>query len=213
LPARPRRATLRGMSDDLPPVVTDITDALPRRGRRLSVMPNAPQIKGAERESLVAFMRERLLEIEKDYQDRIELIRAGLEHPLPLYAKLAHNHAAMGLPRTQIARLLGISVTTLERHYQDDLELGIAQINLKIASNVARKALSDDPDAAKIGLDWLDRRGGDQWRKSTQKIEVEDNKPPLIDISQLKPEEREALRAMLTRITEDAESAGVTVES
>jgi len=71
---------------------------------------------------------------------------------------------------------------------------------LKIASNVARKALSDDVDAAKIGLDWLDRRGGDGWRKSTQKIDVStEEKAPLLDLSKTTYEERQALRAILTR--------------
>jgi hypothetical protein len=61
--------------------------------------------------------------------------------------------------------------------------------------------LSDDVDAAKIGLDWLDRRGGDGWRKSTQKIEVKDDtkKAPLLDLSRTTYEERQALRAILTR--------------
>ena len=196
------------MSDELPPVVTDITDAPPRRTRRLSVMPQLPTIAPQERKDLVNFMRGRLEEIERDYQDRLELIRSGSEHPMPLYAKLVHNHAAMGMPKKHIAKILGISVAVMERYYEDDLELGIAQINFKIASNVARKALSDDPDAAKIGLDWLDRRGGDGWRKSTQKIEVEDTKPPIIDSSKLTPEERDQLEAIVMRIKaiEDGEA-------
>ena len=158
---------------DDPPVVTDITEAPKRRGR-LSVMPQLPGLAPQERKDLVSFMKGRLEEIERDYQDRLELIRSGSEHPITIYAKLVHNHAAMGLPIPQICKLLGISRPVLERWYSDDLELGVAAINLKIASNVARKALSDDVDAAKIGLDWLDRRGGDGWRKSTQKIEVEE---------------------------------------
>lgn len=190
------------MPDD---IVTEITDAPARRNRLRSIMPQAGQIKGAEREALVAFMRQRLEDIERDYQDRLELIRSGSEHPLPVYAKLVHNHAAMGLPKAQIARLLGISVTVMERYYADDIELGVAQINLKIASNVARKALSDDPDAAKIGLDWLDRRGGDQWRKSTQKVEMVDDKPPVIDSSKLTYEQRQQLRQMLASVAEGQE--------
>ena len=191
--------------DELPPVVTDITEAVPRRTRRLSVMPQLPNIAPQERKDLVNFMRGRLEEIERDYQDRLELIRSGSEHPMPLYAKLVHNHAAMGMPKKHIAKILGISVAVMERYYEDDLELGIAQINFKIASNVARKALSDDPDAAKIGLDWLDRRGGDGWRKSTQKIEVKDETPPTIDATRLTIEERAQLRAMLTRVSEGGE--------
>jgi hypothetical protein len=185
---------------DDPPVVTDITEAPKRRGR-LSVMPQLPGLAPQERKDLVSFMKGRLEEIERDYQDRLELIRSGSEHPIPIYAKLVHNHAAMGLPIPQICKLLGISRPVLERWYSDDLELGVAAINLKIASNVARKALSDDVDAAKIGLDWLDRRGGDGWRKSTQKIEVEEQKAPIIDSSKLTPEERDQLRAIVTRIT------------
>jgi hypothetical protein len=184
---------------DDPPVVTDITEAPKRRGR-LSVMPQMPGLAPQERKDLVSFMKGRLEEIERDYQDRLELIRSGSEHPIPIYAKLVHNHAAMGLPVPQICKLLGISRPVLERWYSDDLELGVAAINLKIASNVARKALSDDVDAAKIGLDWLDRRGGDGWRKSTQKIDVStEEKAPLLDLSKTTYEERQALRAILTR--------------
>jgi hypothetical protein len=184
---------------DEPPVVTDITEAPKRRGR-LTVMPQLPGLAPQERKDLVSFMKGRLEEIERDYQDRLELIRSGSEHPIPIYAKLVHNHAAMGQTVPQICRYLGISRPVLERWYSEDLELGVASINLRIASNVARKALSDDPDAAKIGLDWLDRRGGDGWRKSTQKIEVEDPKAaPLLDLTRTTYDERQALRAILTR--------------
>jgi len=189
------------MSDD-PPVVTDITDAVPRRSRRLSVMPTLPGISPQERKDLMQFMKAELESIARSYQEREDLIKSGGEHPMPLYAKLVHNHAAMGQTVPQICRYLGISRPVLERWYADELELGVAQINLRIASNVARKALSDDPDAAKIGLDWLDRRGGDGWRKSTQKIEVQDDRPPTIDATRLTVEERAQLRAMLTRVAE-----------
>jgi len=160
------------------------------------------------------FMKAELESIARSYQEREDLIKSGGEHPMPLYAKLVHNHAAMGQTIPQICRYLGISRPVLERWYADELELGVAQINLRIASNVARKALSDDPDAAKIGLDWLDRRGGDGWRKSTQKIEVEDKKPPVIDSSKLTAEEREQLRAIVTRLTatEDGETAEIQAE-
>ena len=168
-------------------------------------MPQVADLSKPERRALVDFMRGRLEEIERDYQERLELIQSGKEHPIPIYAKLVHNHAAMGLPKKHIAQLLGISVAVMERYYGEDLELGIAQINLRIASNVARKALSDDPDAAKIGLDWLDRRGGDGWRKSTQKIEVDPGeKAPLLDLSKTTYEERQALRAILTRAADRA---------
>jgi len=189
------------MSDDpLPPVVTEITDAPPRRGRRLAVMPH---VAAKDRELIHQWMRSYMEEVTRDYEERINLIRSVPDHPSPLYAKLVRNHASMGVSRKDIGLLLGISVNLLDRHYRDDFDLGIAQINLKIASNIARKALSDDPDAAKIGLDWMDRRGGDQWRKSTQKIEVTDDRPPLIDASRLTAEEREQLRAMLTRIADE----------
>ena len=187
------------MSDD-PPVVTDITDAVPRRSRRLSVMPTLPGISPQERKDLMQFMKAELESIARSYQEREDLIKSGGEHPMPLYAKLVHNHAAMGQTVPQICRYLGISRPVLERWYADELELGVAQINLRIASNVARKALSDDPDAAKIGLDWLDRRGGDGWRKSTQKIEVNpDDRPPNLDLTKTTYEERQALRAILQR--------------
>jgi hypothetical protein len=191
------------MSDDT--VVTEITEA-PRRGRaRLTVMPQLPGISPQERKDLMSFMKSELESIARTYQEREDLIRSGGEHPLSLYAKLVHNHAAMGQTVPQICRYLGISRPVLERWYSDDYELGVASINFRIASNVARIALSDDPSAGKIGLDWLDRRGGDAFRKSTQKIEVDPgDKTPLLDLSKTTYEERQALRAILTRAADRA---------
>jgi hypothetical protein len=194
------------MSDDLPPQVTDITEATPRRRGRLTVMPSLPGISPQERRDLMNFMKAELESIARSYQEREDLIKSGGEHPMPLYAKLVHKHAAMGQTVPQICRYLGISRPVLERWYADELELGVAQINLRIASNVARKALSDDPDAAKIGLDWLDRRGGDGWRKSTQKIDVStEEKAPLLDLTRTTYDERQALRAILMRAAARAE--------
>jgi hypothetical protein len=193
------------MSDDT--IVTEITEA-PRRRARLSVMPQLPGISPQERKDLMNFMKAELENIARTYQDREDLIRSGGEHPMPLYAKLVHNHAAMGQTVPQICRYLGISRPVLERWYADDLELGIASINFRIASNVARIALSDDPNAGKIGLEWLDRRGGDAFRKSTQKIEVEDTKPPLVDSSKLTQDERDQLRAIFERIAGLDEESG-----
>jgi hypothetical protein len=177
----------------------DVTDIKTRKRQRL--VPN-----GANPDpELLAFMRERLETIERENAERLDLIRKGRDHPIELYQKLVHNHAALGLPKSQIACLLGISVNTLEQYYSDEVDVGIAEINLKIAANVARKALSDDPDAARIGLDWLDRRGGDGWRKSTQKVEMVDDKPPLIDATKMTYEERQVLKQIFTRIAEGGE--------
>jgi hypothetical protein len=74
--------------------------------------------------------------------------------------------------------------------------------------NMMRIGASDsDPNAGRVGMQILDRRGGEEWRPPAQKMEIDDsrNKPPVIDSSKLTYEERQQLRQMLTRVAEGGE--------
>lgn len=95
------------------------------------------------------------------------------------------------------------------KHYADDYELGAAEIITAIAANMNRKAISDsDPNAAKVGLAILERRGGEEWKNPARRIELDNNPnkgPPVIDSSKLTFEQRAQLRAMIEHVQNGGE--------
>lgn len=181
------------------------------RSRRSMVpadIPPLPQEQGASREQLALWMKERFEKIEREHAERVELLRTVGEHPSPVFSRMAKNFGALGLPKSLAAKMLGISTTMLSAHYADDYDLGAAEILSHVAANMIRIAVStDDPNAAKVGMDVLNRRGGEEWRPPAQKLEVsgKTDSPPVIDSSKLTFEERAQMRAMLERIAAGGE--------
>jgi len=176
-------------------------------------MPDAATIRGAEREAMSLWIKERAQEIESRYQERIELLRTVGEHPSPIFQKIVRTHGALGMPKRLIARMLGISQTDLNKFYAEDYELGELEALSSVAANAMRIASSPShPDAARIAIQVLDRRGGEEWKPPAQKIinTNERNAPPIIDSSKLTYEERQQLRQMLTRISEGGEGEPLT---
>jgi hypothetical protein len=158
-------------------------------------------------------MKAQFEKIEADHQQRVDILRTAGEHPSPVFGRMVKRFSALGIMRGHIAKLLDVSLSTLATHYADELELGVAEANAAVATNMLRIATDpENPAAGKVGMAWLDRRGGEQWAPATKKIEVEDvtQRPPIIDSSKLTYEERQQMRAMLTRIAEGG--AGDPVE-
>jgi hypothetical protein len=164
-------------------------------------LPPSEEIEGSEREELTAWFRGELDKINRDAEARVELFRTVAQHPSPIVSPFVKGFAALGVPKKQIAKLCRISVPMLNEHYADELELGPAELHVKIASNVARMAMSEsDPSNAKMAQYWLDRRGGEEFKPPAQKIITsEEKKPPVIDSTKLSYEERQQLRAMIER--------------
>lgn len=200
------------MSDD-----DDIIDfPKPKRGRPTTKLPLVPSLPADDRERLTAWMRERLEIAEQLHQERIELLRTHGEHPSPVFAKIVRFDGSLGMPKNLVARQLGLTTHQLELHYGEDYEIGAAEILRAVSANALRIATSTThPDAARVAMQVLDRRGGEEWRPPAQKLEVKTQEaPPLIDSSKLTFEEREQMRVMLTRIAnEGAQSEGVPNES
>jgi hypothetical protein len=168
-------------------------------------MPAAPAERGAAREELSLWMKAQFEKIETEHQQRVEILRTAGEHPSPVFGKMVKRFAALGIVRAHIAKLLDVSLSTLTTHYADELELGVAEANAAVATNMLRIATDpSNPAAGKVGMAWLDRRGGEQWAPATKKIEVEDvtQRAPIIDSSKLTFAERQQMRAMLTRIAD-----------
>lgn len=172
-------------------------------GRRRSMADELPDVPDEKREAITLWVKSRLEESEKAHQDRIELLRTAGEHPSPIYSRFVRLSGELGLTKTLAAKQLGITVGALETHYAEEYELGKAEILSAIAANMNRKAISNtDPNAAKVGMAILERRGGDEWKPPKKQVELDDarNKAPIIDSSKLTYEERNALRQMLTRV-------------
>lgn len=162
---------------------------------------------GSRREQIALWMKERIDSIASQYEERIELLRQGGEHPNPVHGKMVKKFAMLGISKSQIAKLLEIGMTTIVTYYEDEFDRGIAEGNAAVAMTMLHIATDPtNPQAGKVGMSWLDRRGGDEWAGSAKKVQIEDKRTaPMIDSSKMTFEERQTMRAMLTRITEGGE--------
>ena len=179
-----------------------------KRARVPNGMPMVLEAQGSERERLSLWMKERFDIIQREHEERIELLRTVGEHPSPVFARMVKNFGALGMPKRLVAKMLGITSSVLNSHYEDEYDLGEAEIISSVAGNMLRIATSTvDPAAAKVGMDVLSRRGGEEWRPPAQKVEMDDKRdgPPIIDSSKLSYEERAQLRQMLERIAAGGE--------
>jgi hypothetical protein len=182
---------------------------MPRPKRLTNDIPVVESAQGAEREALAQWWKQRIQDIERIYEERIEVLRNVGEHPSPVFAKIVRMDGALGMPKSLVAKKLGISVTTLMAHYGDEYDLGTSEIISQVAANMLRIGTSlTDPNNARVGMAVLDRRGGDEWRAPAQKLEVENKRdgPPIIDSSKLTFEDRAALREIVQRAVERAEN-------
>lgn len=175
-----------------------------------------PSLRPAdEREVVANFWRARMDQIELEHQQRIEILRTAGEHPSPVFAAQVKSAGALGLGKSVTCRLLGIAQYTLETHYAADYELGTAEVISSVAANMIRIGTSTtDPANAKVGMDILSRRGGQEWRPPAQKLEVADDREApkkLIDSSKLTFEERQQLRLMIERVQTEGDEGGDTV--
>jgi hypothetical protein len=176
-------------------------------------MPDGKSLQEADREALAAWMRDRIETMQRQSEERIEKLRTVGEHPSPIFSGMVRNFGALGIEISLVARLMNVSVTIMKSHYLADYELGKAEIISSVAANMLRIGTSVmHQDAAKVGMDILNRRGGEEWRPPAQKLEVKktDDGPPIIDSSKLTYEERRQLRQMLVRIENGGEGEPLT---
>lgn len=191
---------------------SDVSDEPPkkRRGPRRAapILPaTVPAREDApppdEREQLANWWRRRMDQIEAEHAERIELLRTVGEHPSPVFSKQVRMLGALGMPRTLAAKLLGLSAHTLQTHYGEEYDIGAADVIASVAANMIRIGTStSDPANAKVGMDILSRRGGQEWRPPAQKVEMETEvkEKNVIDSSRLSFEERQQLRLMIERV-------------
>lgn len=173
-------------------------------------IPELPGAEEGDREQIALWMKARFEKIEADNAEREMILRTAGDHPSPIFGKMVRRLAGLlGMSaKTQIARMLDISVDILNRFYIEDLELGIAEVNVAVAGTMLQIATDQhNPSAASAGMKWLERRGGNDWKPPAKKLILgkEDEKSAVIDSSKLTFEQRQQMRAMINYVQEGGE--------
>jgi DNA-binding XRE family transcriptional regulator len=73
--------------------------------------------------------------------------------------------AAYGIPQDEIARVIGVSKPTLEKHYRPELDRAETEANAKVAESLFRKATGDGARAVTAAIFWLKTRA--RWKEPT----------------------------------------------
>jgi hypothetical protein len=86
-------------------------------------------------------------------------------YPTDKTRQLVKALTAYGIKQDDILRLVGVRTRdTLEKHYRDELDQGIAEANAKVAQNLFRIATSSEKGAVPAAIFWLKCRA--RWRSS-----------------------------------------------
>lgn len=89
--------------------------------------------------------------------------KPGTPHaPTEQSRELAQTLSGYGIPQQQIALLIGISLPTLHDHYRDDLDIGMANANSKIAGTLFNQAMNGNTAAlifwSKARMGWSEKQ-------------------------------------------------------
>jgi hypothetical protein len=158
-----------------------------------------------DREYLERWWREHMAAMELATAARRELLGAVSEHPSAIFARQARVFGALGMPRDMAAVLLEISEAQFASCYGNEYAVGSAGVLQQVSANMLRIAMStNDRVAVKAATEFLNRRGGEEWRPPAQKLEIDDSrkaKGKVIDSSQLTWEQRQMLRDIIVSAT------------
>jgi hypothetical protein len=173
-----------------------------------------------DRETLAAWWRSQVAEIERAGAERRELLATAGEHPSPIFARQAKTFGALGIPRDVVAVLLEMSQPEMEMYYGNEYAAGSAEVVSQVAANLLRIATStNDRVAVKAAIEVMNRRGGEEWRPPAQKLEVTDDRKGrgnVVDTSNMTYDDRQLMREILLRTMGKGVSAGLipaTIES
>lgn len=155
-------------------------------------------------EALSQWWNDRMTQVIKEHEERVRELKEAGEHPSPVFARQVRIFGSLGISPLMAAKLLGISAAELDMYYGDEYELGQTEVLASVAANMIRIATSTtDPNAAKVGMDLLGRRGGREWRPPAQKVNIFDKRElpkNTIDSSKLTFEQRQQLRTMIEHV-------------
>jgi hypothetical protein len=133
-------------------------------------------------------------------RERARLLAEAADHPNEVAANMVRRYGALGVEMSVTATLLGMSTGELELFYGAEYAMASAEVMSLVSQNFIRMAIaSDDRYAVKAAIEFLNRRGGEEYRAPAQKIQVEDTRKRgnVIDASKLTHEERQQLKAII----------------
>tara|TARA_R110002050_G_scaffold34101_7_gene86302 strand:+ start:5128 stop:5481 length:354 start_codon:yes stop_codon:yes gene_type:complete len=70
---------------------------------------------------------------------------------------------AYGIPREEIAEVLGISANTLRKYYSESMRGSATEANAKVTENLFKMATGSGRQAVTAAIFWMKTRGG--WRE------------------------------------------------
>lgn len=139
--------------------------------------------------------------------DRGRPLKSNEHYPTPRKRNAVIHSYALGSTQEHIAALLGISVDTLRRHYREELDIGRMVLMDDVKMNMFN--IARDPkhkNTVQAGMFLLSKLGGDLYREK-KAVEVSgpdgqplqiDQRTQTIDPTLLSPEQRDALREIVS---------------
>lgn len=107
-------------------------------------------------------------------------------------ARQVEAMAGYGIPVLQIARLVGMSETTLRKYYREEVELGAAKANAKVIESLFRKATGEGQGAVTAAIFWAKTRCGWRERDEHQHIHAHNQVVEVILSAPMTPDRWEA---------------------
>ena len=128
------------------------------------------------------------------------------------------SHIAVGTTQEDVARLMGISVDTLAKHYRAEIDTAVAQANATVAGKLfstatGKRTGATVADETRAQIFWLKTRAG--WRETERHEVVGDGggpvrttDEPFIDATKLTTDELEQLQALVKKGAHDKPQGG-----
>ena len=126
-----------------------------------------------------------------------------LHQPTDASRKQVEALASFGVPRHEIAKVAGVCMNTLLKHYGDTLDIAATKANSLVAQSLFNRAVKGDGAAAtSAAIFWLKVRAG--WREKDVREVTGLNGGPIemVDVSRLSDAELSALQPVLARLSE-----------
>ena len=99
--------------------------------------------------------------------------------PTDVFRRQVLEFKGMGMTHDQIGKMIGVSDETLRKHYDYELNIADAKMNVNVANNLY--TMATDPEhksAVTAAIFWLKTRGGDPWREIKRtELTGKDGKP------------------------------------
>ncbi len=125
-----------------------------------------------------------------------------LHEPTDASRKQVEALASFGVPRGEIAKVAGICLGTLVKHYGETLDIAATKANSLVAQSLFNRAVKGDGAAAtSAAIFWLKVRAG--WReKAVHEITGPNGGPiQMVDVSGLSDAQLAALQPVLARLS------------